>query len=133
MTLIPRSLEDGIRHRRRRARQRVGAARDLREGDHLADVGLARHERDEAVDAHREAAVRRRAHSQRVEQEAELLALLLLPEPHDAKDRLLDVAPVDPDRARAELPAVPDEVVVLADDAAGIALDPALVAGDRAR
>ena len=66
------------RSRRRSARQRVRSARHLREGDHLADVRLARHERDEALDPHREAAVRRRAHRQRVEEESELLARLLV-------------------------------------------------------
>jgi hypothetical protein len=44
----------------------------LREGDHVADrLGLG-HQRDEAVQAEGQAAVRRRAVLQRVEQEAEL-------------------------------------------------------------
>ncbi len=56
-----------------RARQRIGAARHLRERDDLPDVRLARHERDEPLDPHREPAVRRRAHRERLEQERELL------------------------------------------------------------
>ena len=47
------------------------------------------------------------------------------------KTSRLDVRAVDPDRARAELPAVPDEVVVLAQRASGIAGDSLLVPGDR--
>ena len=104
-----------VGHRGRRAGQRIGSARHLRERDHLADVRLAGHERDEALDPHREAAVRRRAHRQRLEEEGELPARLLVAHPHRPEDVLLDVRAVDPDRARAELPAVPDQVVVLAE------------------
>ena len=43
--------------------------------------------RDETVDAHREATVRRRAHRERVEQEAELRLLLLLAMPIVRKTR----------------------------------------------
>ena len=84
---------------------------------------------DEAVDAHREPAVRRRAHLQRVEQEAELVLLLLLAHAHDAEHGLLHLDVVDPDRAGAELPAVPDQVVVLTAHVLGIRLDLALLAG----
>ena len=83
---MPSSRQRIVRIRRRRAGQRIGAARDLRERDHLADVRLAREQRDEAVDAHREPAVRRRAHRERLEEEAELVALLLLADPHRAED-----------------------------------------------
>ena len=41
----------------------------------------------DAVPAERDAAVRRRAEGERVEQEAELLLLLLLAEAHDANTR----------------------------------------------
>src|SRR5713101_5322280 len=123
--------EDGIRHRRRGARERIGAARNLRKRDDLADVGLTGHEREEALDAHREASVRRRAHAERVEQEAELLALLLLAETHRPEDSLLHLRPMHADRAGAELPAVPDQFVVLAEHPAWIALEPVLVAFDR--
>src|SRR5690348_3267732 len=123
-------LEDGIRHRRRCARERVASARHLRKRDDLSDVGLAREERDEALDAHREAPVRRRAHAQRVEEELELRLLLLGAHAHDAEDRLLPLRVVDSNRAGAELPSVPDQVVMLAEDATGIALDPVLVARD---
>ena len=122
-------LEDLGRHRGRRAGQRIAPARDLREGDHLAEVRLAGHACDEAVDAHREAAVRRRAHLQRLEQEAELRLLLVRRDPHRPEDRLLELGVVDPDRAGAELPAVPDQVVVLAERGARVGLDLVLVTG----
>src|SRR6266550_562551 len=101
-------FQDRVGHRRRRAGQRITAARNLREGDHLPDVRLAGHEREEALDAHRKPSMWRRAHPEGVEKEAKLRALLLLVHAHDAKDRLLHLGPVDSDRARAELPAVPD-------------------------
>src|SRR5579885_355150 len=125
--------EHRVGHRRRGARERIGAARDLREGDHLADVGLPRHERDETVDPHREAAVRRRAHRERLEQEAELPARFLVRQPHRAEDALLHRHVVDADRARAELPTVPDQVVVLTAHAGRVRLVPLLAARRRRR
>ena len=50
----------------------VRRALGLREGDDLADVALLREERDGAVDAGREAAVRRRAVLERLQHVAEL-------------------------------------------------------------
>src|SRR5437867_4042297 len=82
-------FQDSVGHRRRRAGQRVAAARNLRERDHLADVRLARHQREEALDAHRKSSVWWRAHPEGVEQEAELCALLFLIHAHDAEDGLL--------------------------------------------
>ena len=68
----------------------------------------------EAVDAEREAGVRGRAEAERVEQEAEaLLARVSASMPSSVKIALLDVGAVDPDAARAELPAVEHEVVRL--------------------
>ena len=65
----------------------------------------------DAVPAERDAAVRRGAERERVEQEAELLLRLLLVEAHDREDPFLDVAAVDTDRAAADLVAVADDVV----------------------
>ena len=56
-------------------------------------------------------AVGRRAVGEGLQEEAELLPLLLLAEPEELEDLLLDVLTVDPDRPRAELPAVQDQVV----------------------
>ena len=55
------------------------------------------------------------------------------PRPSARKTPLLDVLAVDPDRARPELPPVPDEVVRLAERRSRIALDQLLVPGDEAR
>src|SRR3546814_9671381 len=71
----------------------------LREGDHVADgVGL-RQQRDDPVHAHGDAAVRGCAELEGLEQEAELLARLVLLDPHHLEDPLLHVLVVDPDRA----------------------------------
>src|SRR5262249_47318041 len=106
-------------------------ARDLRERDDLADIRLAGKQRDEAFDTHREASVWRRAHCKRLQQVAELLSRLALAHTHRAKDRGLQLGVVDPERARTELPAVPDEVVVLAQRASRIVFDAFFGLGER--
>ena len=67
----------------------VDAGLRLRERDHLADVLLAGEDRDEAVDADREAGVRRRAEPERVEQEAEALLRVLGVDAEQREDPLL--------------------------------------------
>ena len=77
---------------------------------------------DEAVDAEREAAVRGRAHAERVEQEAEFRLLLGLADARAAwKTRGLESASWIRNEPRAELVAVPDQVVVLASGPPGSA------------
>ncbi len=72
-TVRPSSARMLGRQRRGRARERIGAATELREGDDLAQVvGVAELHRD-AIDAGRDASVRRRAEAQRAQQEAEAL------------------------------------------------------------
>ena len=119
----------------------VGAGAPVSGSDPLAVFGKAITSRmldspakkgDEPLDAEREASVRRSAHSERVEEPAELRSRLLVGHPHRAEDALLDLLAMDPDRARAELPAVPDQVVVLAEGSTRIGLDQILVAFDRA-
>ena len=92
-------------HRRRRPGQRIRPLATFGNAMTCADVRLARHERHEAVDAHREPAVRRRAHRERVEEEAELLARLLVAHPHRPEHALLHVRAVDPDRAASRAPS----------------------------
>ena len=65
------------RDRRRGVGQRVVAAAGLRERDDVADRLVAAEQHDDAVPAERDAAVRRGAELERVEQEAELLLRLL--------------------------------------------------------
>src|SRR3954468_3068469 len=122
-----------LRRRRRRARQGIGSTRSLRERDDLAEGRLAGEERDEALDAEREPAVRRSAHLQRLEEPAELGLRLLVRHAHRAKDTLLNLLPVNPDRAGAELPAVPDQVVMLAERRTWVAFDQVVVPVDRTR
>jgi hypothetical protein len=63
----------------RRVGQQALGALGLGEGDHVADRLGAGHHGDDAVEAEGQAAVRRRAVLERVEQEAELGLLLLGP------------------------------------------------------
>src|SRR4051795_2212913 len=102
------------------AGERVAAARGLRERDDLADRVAPAEQRHDAVDAHRDAAVRGRAVAQRVEQEAEAAVGVLLAQPDDLEDLALDLGRVDADRAAAELPAVDHEVVAARVHRAGV-------------
>ncbi len=96
---------------RRGAGQRVSAARGLREGDHFADVVAPGDDRNQAVDAKGDAAVRGCAVLQRVQQEAKALLGLLGVEADDVEDPLLHLSRVDTDRAAADLIAVEHEVI----------------------
>ena len=90
-------------------RARVGG---LREGDHVAQRGCTGQQHRDAIEAEREAAVRRRSGCQRVEQEAEATALLVGGNAEEAEDRRLQRRVRDPDRAAAEFVAVVHRVVV---------------------
>src|SRR5690606_6938343 len=117
--LAPLLRRDG----RRRLRERVVAATGLREGDDLADRLGAREERDDPVPAEGDAAVRRGAVGERVEQEAELLPRLLLADAHDGEDPLLDVPAVDTDGSAADLVAVAHDVVGVCERVARVLLE----------
>src|SRR3954453_23510929 len=95
----------------RRAGQRVGAAGRLRKRHHVADRVASREQRDDPVQAERDAAVRRSAEAQRLEQEAEPLLRLLFGKADRLEDLLLDLDGVGTDRSPAELPAVDDQVI----------------------
>ena len=92
----------------------IGSVPDcgLREGHDLADVGLVRQQGGPAIDAERDPAVRRGAVVEGVEDRAELLAHRLERVALEQERALEELAPVDPDRAAAELPAVEREVVL---------------------
>ena len=98
--------------RRRRLEHRVAARLGLGERHDLADVRLAGEERRPAIDAEGDPAVRRRAVLEGVEDGAELLAHPLDRLALQQEAALEQVAPVDADRAAAELPAVEREVVL---------------------
>ena len=65
----------------------------------------------DAVPAERDAAVRRRAVLERLEQEAELVLRLLRRDAEQVEDPALHVGAVDTDAAAADLVAVADDVV----------------------
>src|SRR6478752_8955376 len=69
------------RQRRRRARERIAASAELREGDDLAQVVRVAELHRDAVDAGGDAAVRRRAEAQRTQEEAEALLRLVGSDP----------------------------------------------------
>ena len=77
--------------------------------------------------------MRGRSHGERFQQEAELRVRLLVAQSHRAEDALLHVDVVDTNRAGAELPSVPDQVVVLTANVRGIRLVPRLASRDGGR
>src|SRR5262249_29722013 len=95
----------------RRFRHQVLGGGGLSEGNHFTNRFFPRQEHDHAVDAQRDAAVRRRAVGQRVEEKAKAAAQLLFGQAESAKQALLNVLPVDSNAARAEFIAVENEVV----------------------
>ena len=103
-------------HRRRGAAHQVGAALGLGEGDHVADVGDAAEDHHQPVQAQGDAAVRRGAVLQGVEEEAEFQLLCRGVDAEQGKELLLHVHAMDTDGAAADLAAVDDDVV-------GFALD----------
>ena len=119
--------------RARRVGEQVLGALRLRERDHVAQRLGPGHQHDEAVEADGDAAVRRRAVLQRVEQEAELGAAPPLVDLQRPEHLALHVGAVDPHRAAAELDAVQHDVVGLGDAAPRVGLEPVLVAVLRAR
>ena len=99
--------------RRRRAGHQVDGGGGLRERDHLADRRLARQERHHAVEAERDAAVRRRAVFERFEEEAEPGAASSSLMFSSRKIWRCMFVVVDSDAAAANLAAVQHEVVGL--------------------
>src|ERR1700676_4032510 len=102
----------GIHIRRRFSHQILGL-RGFWEGDHFANRLLAREQRDDAVNAQRDAAVRRRSVGQGVQKKSESVAQLFLAEAQRPKDSLLDVLLMNSNAAGAQFRAIEDEVVAL--------------------
>src|SRR5258708_1423542 len=82
-------------HRRRRVREQVLRALGFWKGDDVADRFGAGHHRDDAVEAERDAAVRRRAVLERVQQEAEFLLRLFGADRQRAEHLRLHLLAVD--------------------------------------
>src|SRR3546814_5129313 len=89
------------------------------------------HQRGDAVDAEGDAAVRRRAVPERVEQEAELGLGLLRADAQQLEHRALHRRAMDADRAAADLVAVEHHVVATADRGPGIRAQVRLVVDRR--
>ena len=100
-----------VRDRRRRAGHQALRRGGLRERDHVADRLRACHQRRDAIDAERDAAMRRRAETQRIQQEAELRLGLFRTDAEQLEHRALHLRPVDADRTAADLVAVQHHVV----------------------
>ena len=80
---------------------------------------FAAHERDDAIEAEGDAAVRRRAVLERVEEEAEPRPRVLVRDAEQAEHVPLHVGPVNPDAAAGDLGAVQRQVVGARARAAG--------------
>jgi hypothetical protein len=98
-------------HRRRRIGHQILRGGRFREGDHFADGFLAGEQHDDAINAKRDAAVRRRAISQRVEEKAKAAAQLFFGQAERFEQALLNILAVDSDAAGAELVTVQNKVV----------------------
>ena len=83
----------------------------LRERDHLAKRLRTGKKHAGAIPANRDAAVRRRAELERVEEEAKLLLRLLLGHAEHREHALLDITLVNTDRAATDLIAIAHDVV----------------------
>src|SRR2546428_1890082 len=92
-------------HGRRRMREQALRALGFGKGDHVADGFGARHHGDDAIEAEGDAAVRRRAVLQRLEQKSELLLRFLGPDRKRAEHLRLHFLAVDAHRAPADLRA----------------------------
>ncbi len=102
-------------HRAGRVGQQALGALGFGEGDDVADALGAGHHGDDAVQAEGDAAMRRGAVLQRVEQEAELGAGLVGADLERGEHLALHFGAVDAHRAAADLPAVEHHVVGLGD------------------
>src|SRR4051812_16377086 len=120
-------------HFGRRAAHRVDARLVLRECDHVAEIRLLREHHHHPVDPEGDPAVRRRAHGQRVEKEAELRPLLLRRKLEDGENARLDVGLVDPEGPATELLPVADEVVGMGQSVRGVGIERLLEARSRPR
>src|SRR4051794_10075567 len=81
--------------RRRRPSHEVDRVRGLWERDHLADRGLAGENRDDTVEAERDAAVRRRPVLERLQEEAEPQLRILFGNAQPREDARLQLSAVD--------------------------------------
>ena len=105
------SLRSAGIHRTRRALEERPLRRGLGKRDHVTQRFGAREQHHDAVHAEGEAAMRRRAGAQPLEQESEALLGLLLGDPEQREDPALEPRIRDTQTAAAELGAVQYHVV----------------------
>jgi len=104
------------RHRRRRPHHQVARLLVHRKDDDLADVRGVGQEHDDAVDAWRQPAMRRRAVAKGVQHAAEAALDIGGRIAGDREGLVHDVGAVVADRARGEFHAVADDVVLVGED-----------------
>jgi hypothetical protein len=97
--------------RRRSCRERIVAVAGLREGDDVADGLNTSQKRHHTVPAEGDAAVRRSAELEALQQETELGLGVCLVQAHQFEDPFLDIPLVDTDGAAADFVAVAHDVV----------------------
>src|SRR5438067_5600786 len=95
----------------RRSGHRIHPGLVLWKGDGVPQVLLAGEDHQHPVDPECDPAVRGRSHAERVEEKAELCALLGAADPEQVEDAGLEIRLVNPEGAATELVAVPDQVV----------------------
>ena len=88
-----------LRYGRRRVGHQVDGLCALREGNHLAQAGRSGQQHHNAIQTQRDAAMRRRAVLQRVQEEAEARARLVVADAERVEDHLLHVFAMNPDGA----------------------------------
>ena len=115
-------------HRAGRIGHQALRALGLGEGDHVADGFGAGHQRDQAIQPERQAAMRWRAVLQGVEQEAEFLLRFFLADVERVEHLGLHFLLVDTHRAAADFPAVEHHVVGLGHCGTGVAGEQVFVA-----
>ena len=109
MCKLAQLLRRGLR---RRAHHQIFGALVHREQHDLAQVLFAAQQHDDAVDARRDAAVRRRAERERVQHAAEFLLQHAFVIAGDGESLLHHVRPMVADRAGGKLHAIADDVVL---------------------
>ncbi len=99
----------------RRIHQQIRGGLSLREGDHVADAVRAGHQHRQPVETKGDAAVRRGAELERIEQESEFQSRLFRRNPQQVEHGGLQFLIVDSHRAAADLRTVEHHVVGLGD------------------
>jgi len=107
----PQLAQLPIVNRRRRPGHQIHGLRGFRKCDDLTNRRLTTHERHDAIEAERNAAMRWRAVLEGVQEEAESRPGVLVRDPEQPEDVPLHVGPMNPDAAAGDFGAVQRQVV----------------------